>query len=84
MTVQFSEESLVILLDVDGTEAPAAAKAIAEVYPDAKVVYYVTGGAESWLENELPWVEPFSMRGIDLDFVKSLDFTGVTRGAGPR
>ena len=55
-----SEESLVILLDSDGTVAKLAASELAEI---VEKVYYVQGGAEAW-EEEGPWRAP--SRGLSL------------------
>lgn len=71
---------MVVILDADGREGAAAAKAVAEVYPNSTSVYYVNGGAEGWQANELPWAQPFSLK-LDMDLLKSVDFTGVAKGA---
>ena len=61
-----SEESLVIILDADGSVAKAAARAIAG---SVAKTYYVQGGAEAWAEMG-PWRAPSA--GIKLPDLRSL------------
>ena len=89
-----SEESLVILMDADGSEAKAAA---AEIADSVEKIYFVQGGAAAWSE-EGPWRAPssgFSLPSFDLksvgasineladDFKKapSLTKAGIATGA---
>jgi hypothetical protein len=81
--VQLSNGSAVILLDVAGAEAPAAARELASVDPERTGVYYVAGGSEAWLAQELPWKEPLKL-GINLDTLKAIDISGVAAGATSR
>jgi chitinase domain-containing protein 1 len=65
-----SEESLVILLDSDGTIAKMAAADLEEL---VEKVYYVQGGAEAW-EEQGPWRSPskgLSLPSLDLKSVGS-------------
>jgi len=65
-----SEESLVILLDSDGTVAKMAAAELEEL---VEKVYYVQGGAEAW-EEQGPWRAPskgLSLPSLDLRSVGS-------------
>lgn len=65
-----SEESLVILLDFDGTVAKVAAAELEEL---VEKIYYVQGGAEAW-EEQGPWRAPskgLSLPSLDLRSVGS-------------
>ncbi|KAG7670810.1 hypothetical protein Ndes2526B_g01435 [Nannochloris sp. 'desiccata'] len=65
-----SEESLVILLDSDGTVAKVAAAELEEL---VEKIYYVQGGAEAW-EEQGPWRAPskgLSLPSLDLRSVGS-------------
>lgn len=52
------EESIVILIDADGTESRAAAKELSRLEGAFAQIYFVEGGAESWVNSGAPWRKP--------------------------
>lgn len=72
----------VILLDTDGSEAGAAAKAILEVVP-LNNLYYVQGGADAWQAGGGPWKEPtklsFALPDLSQLDLTQLDFSTATK-----
>lgn len=74
--MQVGTDIPVMLLDADGTVAPAAAKALAGASKDRPSVTFVNGGAEAWQASELPWKEP-----LQLPSLPSFDVSGVAAGA---
>lgn len=62
------EESLVILLDADGTAAKKAAAAVADA---VEKVYFVQGGAAAWAETA-PWRAPSAGLSLSLPNLKNV------------
>jgi hypothetical protein len=81
--LQVGEDKPVLLLDADGTMSPAAAKELKDAAPMRPTTYYITGGAEAWLQAELPWKEPLRV-GLNFETLKAIDISGVAKGAAAR
>lgn len=68
-------DSIVILLDTAGKDAPRAGKALAEVVEEVEDIFFVGGGAQGWKESGAPWKEPskgLSLPSLSLPNLSSL------------
>jgi len=72
------ENAKLVIIDSDGSRATRAASiAIAAGYSTVLCVRGGCDGPRGWRDSGLPWKEPF--RGFDLEAMKSLDITGMTK-----
>jgi hypothetical protein len=80
--MQIGTDKTLVLLDTDGTAAPAAAKELARLYPKRKELISIIGGAEAWQGADLPWKEPVKLIPISLPQIPGLGINMSELSAG--
>jgi hypothetical protein len=80
--MQIGTDKTLVLLDTDGTAAPAAARELAKLYPKRKELITVVGGAKAWQGADLPWKEPVKLIPISLPQIPGLGIDVSELSAG--